>query len=193
MNELQFYTTLKLGWLNAWIPISALILVQLIFMFVFKEGGKRAVDTSWYKPKDKFYAIISSILQVAIVLVSLFIPLKSNMVCFIAGCLIFVISFVSSVAAFYAYGKTPRGETVRNGIYRLSRNPMYLSFSLGVIATCIATASLWLLILSIPFMLAMHGIILGEERYCTETYGDEYLNYKKQVARYFGRKRTSDF
>jgi protein-S-isoprenylcysteine O-methyltransferase Ste14 len=34
-------------------------------------------------------------------------------------------------------------------------------------------------------MLAMHGIILGEERYCTETYGDEYLNYKKQVARYF--------
>lgn len=190
MNNLQFYTTFKLGWLNAWIPIFALISVQLVFMLIFKEAGKRAVNTSWYKPKDKFYAIISSILQVIIALVSLFIPLKSNIVCFIVGCIIFVISFVSSVAAFYAYGKTPQGETVRSGIYRLSRNPMYLSFGLGIIATCIATASLWLLILSIPFMIAMHGIILGEERYCEKIYGEEYLNYKKKTARYFGIKRS---
>lgn len=54
MNELQFYTTLKLGWLNAWIPISALILVQLIFMFVFKEEANELLIHRGINQKTSF-------------------------------------------------------------------------------------------------------------------------------------------
>ena len=44
------------GWLNAWIPSFALVLIQLLYMILYREGGKRAVDTSWYTSKDKRYA-----------------------------------------------------------------------------------------------------------------------------------------
>ena len=47
---------LQLGWLNAWIPSFALVLIQFLYMLLYKEGGKRAVDTSWHTAKDKRYA-----------------------------------------------------------------------------------------------------------------------------------------
>ncbi|MDD3739121.1 MAG: isoprenylcysteine carboxylmethyltransferase family protein [Lentimicrobiaceae bacterium] len=188
MNELQFYTTFKLGWLNAWIPLFTLVLIQFVYMFLFKEGGKRAVDTSWYTPKDKRYATISTILQWTILILSLFIPLKVGTAWFLVGCLLFAFAMAGMIAAFHAYVKTPRDKPVRRGIYRHSRNPMYFFFTVGVVAACIASASLWLLILAVPFILATHGIILGEERYCEEAYGQGYLEYKKRTARYFGRR-----
>lgn len=186
MNELHFYTTLKIGWLNAWIPIFALVLIQFVYMFLFKEGGKRAVNISWYKPKDKFFGILSTILQMAILLISLFIPLKVGTTWFVIGCVLFAMAMAGMIAAFHAYMNTPQEEIVNRGVYRFSRNPMYFFFFVGVIAACIASTSLWLLIIAVPFILATHGIILGEERYCETTYGKSYLNYKKQVARYFG-------
>lgn len=52
---------------------------------------------------------------------------------------------------------------------------------LGII---IATASLWLLLLMVPYCWAMHGTILGEEQYCLRTYGEDYRLYKRRVPRY---------
>ena len=51
------------GWLNAWIPSFALVLIQLLYMILYREGGKRAVDTSWYTSKDKRYATLSFVFQ----------------------------------------------------------------------------------------------------------------------------------
>ena len=51
--HLSFFTTLQAGWLNAWIPSFGMVLIQFIYMAIFREGGKRAVDTSWYTAKDK--------------------------------------------------------------------------------------------------------------------------------------------
>jgi len=102
---------------------------------------------------------------------------------------LFAIAMAGMIAAFHAYMNTPQDKPVRRGIYRYSRNPMYFFFIVGVVAACFASASLWLLILTVLFVLATHGIIRSEERYCAETYGKDYLDYKKQVARYFGRRR----
>ena len=43
------------GWLNAWIPSFALVLIQLLYMILYREGGKRAVDTSWYFREHCFW------------------------------------------------------------------------------------------------------------------------------------------
>ena len=59
------------GWLNAWIPSFALVLIQLLYMILYREGGKRAVDTSWYTSKDKRYATLSFVFQGTLLLVSL--------------------------------------------------------------------------------------------------------------------------
>ncbi|ERI88291.1 hypothetical protein HMPREF1981_00675 [Bacteroides pyogenes F0041] len=66
MSDFSFFTTLQAGWLNAWIPSFGMVLIQFIYMAIFREGGKRAVDTSWYTAKDKANASVSTILQIAI-------------------------------------------------------------------------------------------------------------------------------
>lgn len=53
---------------------------------------------------------------------------------------------------------------------------------LGIV---VATASLWLLLVLVPYCWAMHGTILGEEQYCLRTYGESYREYLKKVPRYF--------
>lgn len=74
---------------------------------------------------------------------------------------------------------------VREGVYRLTRNPMYLgmaSIYLGitVIAGCLVLAALF-----VPAFIAIHyGAILREETYLTRKFGDAYLSYKASTRRW---------
>ena len=106
------------GWLNAWIPSFALVLIQLLYMILYREGGKRAVDTSWYTSKDKRYATLSFVFQGTLLLVSLFVPLRIGTPLFTVGCVLFAFALVGFMAAFHAYASTPKGETVVRGVYR---------------------------------------------------------------------------
>ena len=38
--ELSFFTTFEIGWLNGWVPSFAMLLVQIIFMMLFPQGGQ---------------------------------------------------------------------------------------------------------------------------------------------------------
>ncbi len=177
--------TLKASFFGAWIPVVLLMCIQMLMMSLLREGGRRAVDTSWYTPKEKSYANWSFILQGAMILLGIFVPLRTGTGWFTAGCILFVLGALMMVWAFQSYGKAPMDQTVTGGIYRLSRNPMYAAFIIGAIGAAVAGASLWMLVLVILFSLATHGVILGEERYCAARYGDAYLKYKQSVPRYF--------
>lgn len=183
--ELSFFTTFEIGWLNGWIPSFAMLLVQILFMLLFPQGGKRAVDTSWYTPQDRRYALLSSVAQAAVLIVSVFAPFKFGTPWFAVGTAVYLIAFALFVWSFFSYKAGKAGETIQGGIYRYSRNPMYFFFMLGMLGVCIATASLWLFIVMVPFAVFTHGIILGEERYCEATYGESYRKYKADTPRYF--------
>lgn len=183
--DFSFYTTLEAGWLNAWIPSFGMVLIQFIYMAIFKEGGKRAVDTSWYTLEDKVAAYASMVLQVSLIALSVFVPFKFGTLWFVIGAVVFILSLAAFVWAFHSYLAAPADKTVKGGIYRWSRNPMYFFFFMGMLGVCIATASIWLLIIMVPFIIATHFTILGEESYCEETYGKEYMEYKAKTPRYF--------
>lgn len=185
MMDVSFYTTLQVGWLNAWIPSFGMVLIQFIYMAIFREGGRRAVDTSWYTATDKANALVSTFLQIALLVLSVFVPFKCGTVWFIIGMVVFVLSLAGFVSAFYSYGAAPADKIARSGVYRWSRNPMYFFFFAGMLGVAIACASLWLLIVLVPFFIATYFTILGEERYCEKTYGEEYAAYKAKTPRYF--------
>ncbi len=185
MTDFSFFTTLQAGLLNAWIPSFGMVLIQFIYMAVFKEGGKRAVDTSWYTGKDKINASVSTILQIAILVLSVFVPFKFGTAWFLTGTVIYMLSLAVFAWSFHCYANAPTGKTIQGGIYRWSRNPMYFFFFTGMLGVCIASASLWMLLALIPFAISTHFIILGEERYCENVYGEEYRKYKSKTPRYF--------
>ena len=82
----------------------------------------------------------------------------------------------------------PSGTTtaiVSKGIYRYTRNPMYMALTLIYVGVCIAANAYWGLLLLIPLLVVVQkGIIEREEHYLTRKFGDEYLRYKAQVRRW---------
>ncbi|MGV8093411.1 MAG: methyltransferase family protein [Mangrovibacterium sp.] len=70
------------------------------------------------------------------------------------------------------------------GIYRISRNPMYVSFWFFFIACFLLVPSLLIALLIIFCLITHHFIILNEEKFLENSFGDQYLSYKSRVARY---------
>ena len=70
------------------------------------------------------------------------------------------------------------------GIYRISRNPMYIGLGLITTASMIYTSNLFIIIFGIYSVYVYHLIIKSEELFLEKRFGDEYLNYKKKIRRY---------
>lgn len=71
-----------------------------------------------------------------------------------------------------------------NGIYRFSRNPMYVSYFILLLGCAILTQSWILCGIVFVFQISSHWIILAEERWCMEKFGQEYRQYMMKVRRY---------
>jgi protein-S-isoprenylcysteine O-methyltransferase Ste14 len=80
---------------------------------------------------------------------------------------------------------TGKHELRTGGIYKFSRNPMYASFIFLNTATFLFLPSILLLIIMLYGMVVHHFIILGEEKFLEDEFGDIYLKYKASVPRYF--------
>ena len=76
-------------------------------------------------------------------------------------------------------------ELVMDGIYRISRNPYFVSYLFMFGAYTILLQNIILLVLSILGFVFIHRMVLNEEKYLLSTHGESYLNYKKRVPRYF--------
>jgi protein-S-isoprenylcysteine O-methyltransferase Ste14 len=72
------------------------------------------------------------------------------------------------------------------GPYTLSRNPMYVAWTLMYLGIGLTANSLWIIAL-LPIVVAFtHFVdVRREERFLEKQFGDEYLQYKGQVRRYF--------
>ncbi len=74
---------------------------------------------------------------------------------------------------------------INMGIYKYTRNPMYLSFAIMYTGISILTNSWCSLLLLFPLLvLVQKGIIEREEQYLTRKFGAEYLAYKSKVRRW---------
>ena len=80
----------------------------------------------------------------------------------------------------------PATALVDDGIYGRSRNPIYLAMTLIFLGLAVLFNSLWLLLLLPAVLTVMHyGVIVREERYLADKFGDAYLAYKARVRRWF--------
>lgn len=129
MLDLSFFTTLQIGWFNAWIPAFGMVLIQFVYMALFPEMGKRAVDTSWYTSSDRLWASVSSCLQIALLVLSVFVPFKFGTAWFVTGGAIFVLSLAAFIWAFHSYGIDQR-ERPSKAVFIVGRaTPCISSFS----------------------------------------------------------------
>lgn len=76
-------------------------------------------------------------------------------------------------------------EIVAKGIYKFSRNPAFLGFDLTYIGASLSFGNVIVFIMAVLTILILHLQILEEEKFLAVTFGNNYVDYKNKVGRYF--------
>jgi len=100
------------------------------------------------------------------------------------------------VRDFYVVGNgtlapwAPPEHLVVVGLYRYSRNPMYVCVALVLLGWAIAFASTGLFVYTLVVVTAFHlRVVLGEEPWLARTHGEQWRHYARSVPRWFGLPR----
>jgi protein-S-isoprenylcysteine O-methyltransferase Ste14 len=70
------------------------------------------------------------------------------------------------------------------GLFRFSRNPMYLGVYGTILASVLYTLNPLLLLIGVFVVAVHHQIVLAEERYLRSIFGEQYSEYCRRVRRY---------
>jgi protein-S-isoprenylcysteine O-methyltransferase Ste14 len=188
----------ELGLWNAWIFWLYYVLAIVPMMLIFRIGAK----DEWKKATGRLYSdilpnkterrlrYIGYFVMLALIIFSLFLPLKLDTVWFYVGLLIYLLGVIFDVMAGVSFATTPLDKPVTKGVYRISRNPQDFSAFLIMMGTGIACASwLFLLFAMIWIILSNRGGI-AEERFCLEKYGDGYREYMNRTPRWIGISKS---
>ncbi|MBT3629194.1 MAG: isoprenylcysteine carboxylmethyltransferase family protein [Rhodospirillaceae bacterium] len=112
---------------------------------------------------------------------------------YIAGGVIIAASLLLVASAFRLFrrARTPvptyRTPTalVTDGVYTLTRNPIYLSMMLLMIGLAVTLDNIWLLALAAIFQQIIRwGVIAREERYLSAKFGQDYRAFKQRTRRW---------
>ena len=118
------------------------------------------------------------------------IPLQLEISIFIlsAGILIFinpVLQFIKSKTTVNPIQFEEVNKLVTSGIFKYSRNPMYLGLLMIVISSSIFYLNIYSILTPLFFYLWINRFqIKREEIFLTEKFGKEYLSYKKMTRRW---------
>lgn len=106
------------------------------------------------------------------------------------GVAVFIMAVVTMRDSWRAgVSKSEKTDLVTSGIFSISRNPAFLGFDLVYTGILLMFFN-WVLFAASVFAAVMFHlqIVNVEEDFLLEAFGEEYLSYKKNVCRYFGRK-----
>ena len=74
---------------------------------------------------------------------------------------------------------------VTSGVFRFSRNPIYLGFVLMLIGFPLYAGTYWGLLLSPALIVSFNSLVIQhEEAYLEKKFGDVYVSYKSRVRRW---------
>lgn len=104
-----------------------------------------------------------------------------------------IVLLLLCVREFYVAGRgtlapwAPPQDLVVTGVYRFSRNPMYVAVVLVIIGWAAMFHSRPLAIYALAVAVGFHlRVILGEEPWLARTFGEKWVRYRAQVPRWFG-------
>ena len=109
------------------------------------------------------------------------------------GLLLTFVGFLLGIAAFLEFRKArttldPHAsvkQVVTSGIYRFTRNPIYLGFLLMVIGLPLNSGFYWGIVLAPFYVLMMNRLVIErEENYLERKFKDPYTSYKSRVRRW---------
>jgi protein-S-isoprenylcysteine O-methyltransferase Ste14 len=176
MNYLWFY--LILGYITIWATMS----------LIDKKRGKPIHDPSLYQRFNRRDIAARHYLPLlAMILVSIFVPLTTGMQLLI-GALVGTLGVLMNIIAIASFSESGDGLNTR-GIYRFSRNPMYVGGFMFLLGLNLASFRLRVLsiifaALTLVWAFATHWTVSQEEAFLLEKSGTTYDDFRTKVPRY---------
>ena len=155
-----------------------------------KEGFVKAIEISL-----KIVTFIVPIVELISIYMNTYIEITwirvLGCILGILGVGVFVISILTMRDSWRAgVPNDEKTELVTTGIYAYSRNPAFLGFDLIYLSILFMFFNWGLLVITVLTVVMFHlQIVKVEEDFLIKTFGEEYLEYRKKVCRYIGRKR----
>lgn len=171
--------------MNAFFTIIPLMLIRYGVLGIIDKGSLKRAD--FFAPlmgKEKVAFWIYQITTVLIILYQALLKIKTDSNLFYIGLVIYSLGIILYTVAVVNYAKPKINGINLNGLYRVSRNPMYIAYFIIFLGCVLLTDSFILLGILIGFQVSAHWIILSEERWCISKFGEEYINYMNKVRRY---------
>ena len=104
--------------------------------------------------------------------------------CYI-GLLIFITALISFGNSWrVGIDNDNQGKLVTNGIFKYSRNPIFLFMNMYFIGITLVYPTLIFILMTLIFIMGVHKQILNEEKHLSNIYKEEYQDYKKKTRRY---------
>jgi protein-S-isoprenylcysteine O-methyltransferase Ste14 len=146
-----------------------------------------------YIPPPLFYVLIF----IAAALIQKEIPLKDDLfkspAMKIAGTAFFIIALFFLVRSLRQFFKTkntlilikPASSLQTDGVYSISRNPMYLALTILYLAVTFFIGNWWnIILLPLLLLIVQEYIIKKEEKYLDRQFSQQYKEYRLKVRRW---------
>jgi protein-S-isoprenylcysteine O-methyltransferase Ste14 len=184
----------ELGLWNAWIfwlyYVLTIVPMMLIYRYLWKDKWKKAMDRLYIDiPNNRIerrLKFIGYFVMLALIIYSVFLPLRLNTIWFYVGLLIYLLGVIFSIMADVSFATTPLDKPVTKGVYRVSRNPQDFGAFLIMMGAGIASASWLFLVFAMIWITLSNRGAIAEERFCLEKYGESYREYMNRIPRWIG-------
>lgn len=174
--------------MNAFILILIpLILVAGYLLVKDRQAFKRLRPFRAVRPKEAIqvnYAV-HQISRMLLLFSPLFLRVEIYSLWQIGSLVLYILGLLLLYSSLSAYVDTPPGDFVKRGIYRWSRQPLYLSQCLIFLAAGLLADLTPYLFILLAFIISKHALILDEEAAYMEHFGQDYVDYMTHVRRYF--------
>lgn len=171
--------------MNAFLTLMPFILIRFVLLSILDmEALKRAAKFAPLIGNEKvaywFYQI--STILIFVYLCSLKVTTDPHWL--YIGSVIYGLGALLCLVSVSNFAKPAENGFNLKGLYRVSRNPMYVAYFIYFLGCVLLTKSLILLAILLVFQISEHWIIISEERWCIKKFGNEYIKYMNKVSRY---------
>ena len=176
----------EIGVWNAWIFVFPYVLVTfgLPYLAVSKESMLFHLPPHSKKEKKLFGFLL--VTYGALCLYGIFLPLKLSTALFYVGFIVYLLGMIFIIMTMLNFATASSDKPLTKGVFRISRNPMYVGFSLTFIGIGLSCASWIVLLLAVITIILNNVLIIPEERLLLEKYGDSYREYMNRTPRWIG-------
>jgi len=189
---MSFIPAFELGLWNAWILILPFFLLPFIGDRLIKKRKMASLSEyiSEFSTKGKILLLLLVIIIMGSYIYSIFLPIKLGTVWFYIGFVIYTVGLSIQIIAWQNLATSSVDTPVTKGVYRISRNPMYIGDFFVFISIAIACLSWIFLLVGIISMVVNYISVISEERECLAKYGNSYKEYMNRIPRWVGKPKS---